>query len=150
VCLRAQIVGSVGGNGIAPLELIGHRLRRLTPAVLLQGHRGMRREPIQVLLAAVLLRGSKAVLILLAEIGAEHTEPHIVIQALTSPDCRGVVLVLNRLIAPLRLVLLERCGGEIRRAENPVGRVEKLCRLQNHLYNMLVTMPTRTARWFVR
>ena len=150
MCLRTKIVGSVGGNGIAPLELIGHRLRRLAPAVLLQGSRGMRREPIQVLLAAVLLRGSKAVLILLAEIGAKHTEPHIVVKTLASPDCRGVVLILNRLIAPLRLILLERSRGEIGRAKDPVGGVEKLRCLQNHLYNMLVTMPTRTARWFVR
>lgn len=61
-----------------------------------------------------------------------------------------MVLVSNRLIAPLRLVLLEGGGGEVRGAENPVGRIEKLRRLQNHLYDMLVTMPTRTARWFVR
>jgi hypothetical protein len=31
-----------------------------------------------------------------------------------------------------------------------VSRVEKLSRLENHLYDMLVTMPSSTARWFVR
>jgi hypothetical protein len=31
-----------------------------------------------------------------------------------------------------------------------VGRIEELRSLEDHLYNMLVTMPTRTARRLVR
>lgn len=77
--LRTQIIGSVGGDGITSLELIRHGLRRLAPASGLQTRGGVRGEPIEMLLAAVLLLGAKAVLILLAEVGAKHTEPHILV-----------------------------------------------------------------------
>jgi hypothetical protein len=34
--------------------------------------------------------------------------------------------------------------------ENPVGRVEELGRLEDHLDNVLVAVPSCTARWLMR
>ena len=73
------------------------------------------------------------------------------IQARPSPDRRRMVLVLNRAIAALHDVLAIRSRAEIRiGVYDPVGRIEELRSLKNHLYDMLVTMPARTARCLVR
>ena len=150
LCFSTDIIGSVGGDGVRALELGWHRLWWLTPSCRLQTARRMDSQPVNVLLAAVLLFFAEPVLILLAEIRAEHTQPHIMIKALAHPDRTWVILVLNRLIATLRQALPKRRRREIWNTETPMRRVKKLCRFQNHLHNMLITMPTRTARWFVR
>ncbi len=61
----------------------------------------MNRQPVNVLLAAVFLFFAESVLILLTEIRAEHTQPHIVLKALARPDSTWVILILNRLIPTL-------------------------------------------------
>jgi len=70
--------------------------------------------------------------------------------AFTRPYCRWMFLVSDGFVTPLLGTLSTRGSCKVRFRENPVRRVEKLGRLKNHLYDMLVTMPSRTARWFVR
>ena len=142
-----EVIGSIGRNRICAPELVGHRLGRLPPPRL---HilRHMNRQPIQMLLATVLLRLAKPVLVLFTEIGTEHTQPHIVIQSLPRPDGRRMILVPDRLVA-VPTGLRQRRTREIRGSEDPVSSIKKLGRFQNHLHHMLITMPTRTARWFV-
>jgi hypothetical protein len=70
--------------------------------------------------------------------------------ALTRPDCTWMLLVSDRLVAPLLRTLSTRSRCKVWFRENPVSSIEKLGRLENHLHDMLVTMPSSTARWFVR
>ena len=70
--------------------------------------------------------------------------------ALTRPDSRRMLLVSDGFVAPLFGTLSTGCRCKVWLRENPVGSVEELGRLENHLYDMLVTMPSCTARWFVR
>jgi hypothetical protein len=70
--------------------------------------------------------------------------------ALTRPDCTGVLLVSDGFVSPLFRTLSTRSSCKVRFREDPMSRIEKLRRLENHLYDMLVTMPSSTARWFVR
>lgn len=70
--------------------------------------------------------------------------------ALTRPDCTGMLLVSDGFVTPLFRTLSTRSSCKVRFREDPVSRIEKLRRLENHLYDMLVAMPSRTARWFVR
>jgi len=113
----------------------------------------MRRQPIQVLLATVPLLLAKPVFILLAQIRPEHTQPHIMVQALASPNRGRVVLVLNRTITTLLCVLSVGRSQKVRAfwaGQEPMRRIQELGRLQNHLYDMLVTVPARTTRRLVR
>ena len=103
----------------------------------------MHHQPQDVLLATVRL-APEAVAILLRQIQAKETQPHVLINRLPCPDCRRMFRIPDRLVAPLTLLGF-RSRREIRGAENPVRRIQELRRLQNHLDNMLVTMPTRTA-----
>ena len=142
-----HVISSIGCNGVAAPELIWHCLRRLAPSWL-EARGRMHHQPEDMLLATVRLP-SEPVAILLRQIQAKETQPHVLINRLPCPDCRRMLHIPDRLVAPLTLLRF-RSRREIRSAENPVRRIKKLGSLQNHFDNMLVTMPTRTARWFVR
>lgn len=151
--LVLSVVDSIGDNGVLrQLILVRHRLRRLPPASCYQAWRRIACQPIQMLLAAVGLVGAEAVLELLTERNTEHTQPLVVVQTLTHPDSRRMLRIADRLVAVLCGIALEcRSRAKVRGlTEDPVGRVQELRGFQNHLDNVLVTMPTRTARWFVR
>lgn len=141
-----QVISSIGCDGITATELVWHRLGRLTPP-LLEARGKMHYQPEDMLLATVRL-APEPVAILLAQIQAKETQPHILILRFTRPECRRMLRIPDRLVAPLTCSR-QRSRREVRSAESPVRSVKKLGSLQDHLHNMLVTMPTRTARWFV-
>lgn len=103
-----------------------------------------------MVLARMLLLRTEAKAILLAQGQAELAQPDIVVEAGTGPDGRRVLLVLNRQVAALLGALTLRGRTEIwLDLNNMMGRVEKLSGLKNHLDDMLVAMPARTARCLV-
>jgi hypothetical protein len=151
------VVDAIADNGIpGPLVLIGHRTRRLAPAV---GHEllwRMPRQPAQMLLAAVRLLRTKPMTELNTEVDAECAEPLVVRQTLAHPNCARMFRIADGQVAALRRgALAEWRGCEVRlrasyNGQNPVRGVQKLRRLQNHLDNMLITVPARAARRLLR
>lgn len=72
------------------------------------------------------------------------------IQTCPSPDRRRMILIFDRAIAALGDCLATRGCAEIRgHVQDPVCGVQELRSFQNHLHDMLVTMPARTARCLV-
>jgi len=111
-----------------------------------------------VLFAAMGLIAAKAVLVLFTEGNAETAEPAVVLETLAGPDGAGMFRVANGQVAlggcacgtllsrGRRLEVWSVASGE---SEDPVGRVEELRRLEDHLDNVLVTVPSCTARWLM-
>lgn len=147
--LALAVVGAIGDDGVLVLVLSRHRLWRLRPADRVQ-IRWILIEPHQMVFTGMLLIRTKAETILVAQRQAELAQPDIVVEAGTGPDGRRVLLILNREVAALLGALPLRSRGEIGiTLDDVMSRVEKLGGLKNHLDDMLITMPTRTARCLV-
>lgn len=147
----AGVIGAVANYGIArSLILVGHRLRRLLPALIGEAGRRMKEEPDDVLLTRVRLV-AEPMAEFHTEGETEFTEPPIVLETGARPNGTGMLRVVDRHIAAIMGPLGRRGGGVKvglqagRLGKNPVGRIEQLGRLQNHLNNMLVAVPPRAA-----
>ena len=96
------IVCTIGLHGIAcAFVFVGHSLRRLPPPFREELARRMLEEPIDVLLTTMGLVFAEAVLEFFTEGHTQPTEPSVVIQTLTGPNCTGVLRILNRQVAAL-------------------------------------------------
>lgn len=117
----------------------------------LQAHRCILGQPEKVGVAGVRLI-AEPVTKLVAQSKPELTQPEIVLAALSCPDGAWMILIPDRLVAPLPIAP-PRSRGEVwngarrcRGCQDPMSRIEKLTGLEDHLDNMLITMPARTAR----
>lgn len=154
------VVDAITDNRITrPLVLIRHCAGRLAPAGLRNLRRRMTRQPAQMLLTTMSLLGAEPMAELNTEIDAKCAEPLVVCQALTDPNRTRMFWIADGQVAVLRRgTLAERRGSEVRLlatayscdGQNPVRSIEQLRRLQNHLDNVLIAVPARTARRLLR
>jgi len=129
--------------------LIRHSLRWLLPSIVLELSRSIPIEPLEVLLTRVCLV-TKAIAELVTEGETEHSQPLVVLKALSGPNGARVLRIVNRHVATgLRLIFARgrRVESRFRTgrcSQHPMSRIQELCRLQNHLHYMLVAVPTGT------
>lgn len=145
------VICLVGGDGVsAPPIRIGHGLRGDRPPLSRDAGGRVGIEPVDMLLAGV--GATEAVLELLAEGHAQLAQPLVVAQTLSHPDGAGMPRIADGEVAVLRGVAGKGGGGgEIwfvagRGGQEPVGGIEQLGCLQDHLDDVLVTVPARAAR----
>lgn len=153
LALALCVIGAIADDRVfGNFVFFWHCLWRLFPAATAAEFCwGMTEEPVDVFFTAVGLVVSETVLEFFTECHTELTEPEIVFNAFADPDCARMVSVSDREIAMLgsRVLSERRCGWDTA-AKNPVGCIEKLGGLENHFDHVFITMPSGTARWFVR
>jgi hypothetical protein len=151
--LAFGVIRAIADDGVfGDFVFVWHGLWGLFPASAADefGWR-MTEEPVDVFFAAMGLVVSKTVLEFFTEGHAELAEPEIMFNTFADPDGAWVVSVSDREIAMLCCgVFAKGSSGWDAAAENPVGCIEKLSGLENHFDHVFVTMPSGTARWFVR
>ena len=97
-----SIVGAIGLDRIVgALVFVGHCLGRGSPRFEGELLRRVGDEPIEMLLTAVGFVLAEPVLEFRAQGHSQLTEPEIVDEALTGPNCAGVLLVLDREVTTL-------------------------------------------------
>ena len=147
MCLAPPVVGPIGNNRARLPILWRHRLCWRPPAGRYESPRSILRQPDQVLIRRMLLSRAEPMLVLGTQRETQIAQPEIVLTALSGPDSTRMILPTNRPIPPLLRSLPPRSPREIRcHIKNPMRRIQKLTRLQNHFHHMFVAMPARTAR----
>jgi hypothetical protein len=149
--LPTDIVLPVGTDS-TPSDFVvdRHCLWGLLPAPRSHFTRPIRVKPGNMLLAGMWL-SSKTPLEFQTELESQEAQPVIMLQTLPGPNCTRMIRIMDRKVAA-NPTAVQRRRRKARKSPNrhlctPMRRVEELGSLQNHLDDVLITMPTRTASW---
>lgn len=140
--LFADIVSTIGRNGIARFIEVRHGARRFRPRRLCQFERRIRRQPLNVGRAGVRFL-MVAESIFTQQFEAEGRQPPIMGEGLTRP-LRTRMIHVAGLVATLRRTRSARSGVWKSTHHHPVTGVQELASFQQHLDDVLVAVPART------
>jgi hypothetical protein len=105
----------------------------------------VRIEPEDVLLATVLARLSEAVPVLCTQGHSQIRQPRVVLQTLPHPEGTRVARIPDRTVPELPIAPPGRSTEVRLHIQDPMGRIQELRGLQDHLHHMLVTVPAGAA-----